>query len=81
MLLDFEGGATLLLPHKLDQHDEEHGWVTSLDWTPGKIRYQVDRKVLSGRGLKGLKTLELSEVVGEDAERWRPKDGGADMRQ
>ena len=48
MLLDFEGGATVLLPHRLDQHDDDteeegdgFGWVTSLDWTPGKIRYQV----------------------------------------
>jgi hypothetical protein len=86
MLLDFEGGATVLLPHKIDQHSDEDnddtfGWVTSLDWTPGKIRYQVDRKVLGGRKLKGLKTLELSEVRGEDADRWRPKDGGVDMRQ
>ena len=87
MLLDFEGGATVLLPHRLDQHHDDeknegpHGWVTSLDWTPGNIRYQVDRKVLSGRNLKGLKTLELSEVRGEDADRWRPKDGGVDMRQ
>lgn len=98
MLLDFEGGATVLLPHKLDQYhstvddDAETstasredsslgGWVTSLDWTPGRIRYQVDRKVLGGKKLKGLRTLELSEVQGEDAERWRPKDGGANMRQ
>jgi hypothetical protein len=99
MLLDFEGGATLLLPHRLDQHcwssddvDEEAkdssslsssaaGWVTSLDWTPGSIRYQVDRKVLGGTKLKGLRTLELSEVQGEDAERWRPRDGGSNMRQ
>lgn len=98
MLLDFEGGATVLLPHKLDQHhrdavvdvdgetapredSSQAGWVTSLDWTPGKIRYQVDRKVLGGIKLKGLRTLELSEVQGEDAERWRPKDGGANMRQ
>ena len=89
MLLDFEGGATVLLPHRLDQHDDDDtdkdedgfGWVTSLDWTPGKIRYQVDRKVLGGKKLKGLKTLELSEVQGEDADRWRPRDGGANMRQ
>ncbi|KAL3797234.1 hypothetical protein ACHAW5_004590 [Stephanodiscus triporus] len=101
MLLDFEGGATLLLPHRLDQHGEEEGeedgggrgedasspsssqlgWVTSLDWTPGRIRYQVDRKVLGGTKLKGLRTLELSEVQGEDADRWRPKDGGSNMRQ
>lgn len=95
MLLDFEGGATVLLPHRLDQHDEDgetgedangyqrddNGWVTSLDWTPGKIRYQVDRKVLSGKKLKGLRTLELSEVQGEEADRWRPKDGGENMRQ
>ena len=83
MLLDFEGGATLLLPHRIDQmsDDNEPGWVTSLDWTPGKIRYQVDRKVMSGTKLKGLKTLELSEVQGEDADTWRPTDGGANMRQ
>jgi hypothetical protein len=98
MLLDFEGGATVLLPHKLDQYHSAvddgaetstapredsslGGWVTSLDWTPGQIRYQVDRKVLGGKKLKGLRTLELSEVQGEDAERWRPKDGGANMRQ
>ncbi|KAL7554291.1 hypothetical protein ACHAWF_017937 [Thalassiosira exigua] len=96
MLLDFEGGATMLLPHRLDQHHggdddggdagaatggDSMGWVTSLDWTPGKIRYQVDRKVNAGKGLKGLRTLELSEVRSDDAERWRPKDGGKDMRQ
>jgi len=82
MLLDFEGGATLLLPHRLDQNtDDSKGWVTSLDWTPGKVRYQVDRKVQSGKKLKGLKTLELSEVQGEDADTWRPRDGGANMRQ
>ncbi|KAL7437300.1 hypothetical protein ACHAXH_007102 [Discostella pseudostelligera] len=97
MLLDFEGGATVLLPHKLDQYHNTvddgsetattredsslGGWVTSLDWTPGRIRYQVDRKILSGIKLKGLRTLELSEVQGEDADRWRPKDGGANMRQ
>ncbi|KAL3823069.1 hypothetical protein ACHAXA_011121 [Cyclostephanos tholiformis] len=105
MLLDLEGGATLLLPHRLDQHLDmeveveatsetsspsssssssssfQLGWVTSLDWTPGRIRYQVDRKVLGGTKLKGLRTLELSEVQGDDADRWRPRDGGSDMRQ
>eukprot|EP00584_Thalassiosira_punctigera_P023965 CAMPEP_0172555242 /NCGR_PEP_ID=MMETSP1067-20121228/58315_1 /TAXON_ID=265564 ORGANISM="Thalassiosira punctigera, Strain Tpunct2005C2" /NCGR_SAMPLE_ID=MMETSP1067 /ASSEMBLY_ACC=CAM_ASM_000444 /LENGTH=499 /DNA_ID=CAMNT_0013343757 /DNA_START=10 /DNA_END=1509 /DNA_ORIENTATION=+ len=87
MLLDFEGGATVLLPHRLDQHhkdqadEETFGWVTSLDWTPGSIRYQVDRKVLGGTKLKGLRTLELSEVQSDDADRYRPKDGGANMRQ
>jgi len=98
MLLQFEGGVTALLPHRLDQYESftddldgstlfltegesSPGWVTSLDWTPGPIRYQVDRKVMSGTKLKGLRTLELSEVRGEDADRWRPKDGGANMRQ
>mmetsp|Transcript_18163 Transcript_18163/g.23215 ORF Transcript_18163/g.23215 Transcript_18163/m.23215 type:complete len:232 (-) Transcript_18163:41-736(-) len=83
MLLNFEGGATVLLPHRLDQNTDNDslGWVTSLDWTPGKVRYQVDRKVLAGTKLKGLKTLELSEVQGEDADTWRPRDGGANMRQ
>lgn len=37
--------------------------------------------MFGGTKLKGLKTLELSEVMGEDADRWRPKDGGVDMRQ
>lgn len=87
MLLDFEGGATVLLPHRLDQYiggienQAAFGWVTSLDWTPGRIRYQVDRKVMAGTKLKGLKTLELTEVEGDDADRWRPKDGGENMRQ
>ncbi|KAL7530871.1 hypothetical protein ACHAXR_003718 [Thalassiosira sp. AJA248-18] len=90
MLLDFEGGATILLPHRLDQQDDgvtetgredAFGWVTSLDWTPGEIRYQVDRKVMAGTKMKGLRTLELSEVQGNDADRWRPQDGGANMRQ
>ena len=84
MMLDLEGGATVLFPHTIDQDPEAfggNGWVTSLDWTPGRIRYQVDRKVLGGTKIKGLKTLELSEVQGADADQYRPKDGGADMRQ
>ena len=71
MVLDLPGGVTLLLPHKLDQCeiDSDPGWVTSLDWTPGSIRYQVDRKVWGGSKLKGLRTLELSEVQSTNAER------------
>lgn len=98
ILLDFEGGATVLLPHRVDQAVEDgeesgsggrggigavstQGWVTTLDWTPGAIRYQVDRKVWGGKEIKGLRTLELSEVQGQEADRWRPKDGGENMRQ
>ena len=84
MMLDLEGGATALFPHMIDQDPDAfdgNGWVTSLDWTPGRIRYQVDRKVLGGTKIKGLKTLELSEVQGADADTYRPTDGGADMRQ
>jgi len=84
MLLDLEGGATALFPYIIDQHPESHGgngWVTTLDWTPGRIRYQVDRKVLGGIKLRGLRTLELSEVESAEADKWRPRDGGADMRQ
>jgi hypothetical protein len=84
MLLDLEGGATVLLPYLLDQDPTAHGgegWVTSLDWTPGEIRYQVDRKVHGGDKLLGLRTLELSEVRQADAEQYRPRDGGRDMRQ
>ena len=84
MMLDLEGGATVLFPHTIDQDPDAfdgNGWVTSLDWTPGRIRYQVDRKVLGGTKIKGLKTLELSEVQGADADTYRPSDGGADMRQ
>jgi hypothetical protein len=92
MLLNLEGGATLLLPYRLDQHSEEEGgegvgtredhssrlgWVTSLDWTPGRIRHQLDRKVIGGTKLKGLHTLELSKVKGEE----RPKDRGSNMWQ
>lgn len=84
LLLDLEGGATLLLPFQMDQDPTVHpdsGWVTSLDWTPGKFRFQVDRKINGGRGLLGLRTLELSEVQSADAQMYRPRDGGADMRQ
>jgi hypothetical protein len=84
MLLDLEGGATLLFPFTMDQHPDTfdgNGWVTSLDWSPGTIRYQVDRKVRGGTGLMGLRTLELSEVQAEDADTYRPRDGGSDMRQ
>jgi len=84
MLLDLDGGATILFPHKIDQHPDAHsgnGWVTSLDWTPGRLRFQVDRKVMGGIKLLGLRTLELSEVEGKAAMQWRPTDGGEDMRQ
>jgi hypothetical protein len=66
-----------------DASDKEDsiGWVTSLDWTAGLMRYQVDRKVHGGRHLRGLRTLELTEVQGADADRYRPRDGGQDMRQ
>uniref|UniRef100_A0A7S2IC14 Uncharacterized protein n=1 Tax=Helicotheca tamesis TaxID=374047 RepID=A0A7S2IC14_9STRA len=86
MLIDLEGGATILFPYKLDQDPNAHdgkakSWVTSLDWSSGKMRYQVDRKVLAHKKLKGLKTLELSEVQASDADVYRPRDGGTDMRQ
>ena len=84
MLMDLAGGASILFPFLLDQDPEAHqgaGWVTSLDWTPGEIRYQVDRKVHSGVNLLGLRTLELSEVQGMNADQYRPRDGGQNMRQ
>lgn len=82
MLLDLEGHATVLFPYLLDQAEKgDQGWVTSLDWAPGAMRYQVDRKVGAGRQLLGLRTLELSEVQTADAEQYRPKDGGQNMRQ
>lgn len=84
MLLDLEGGATLLFPHEMEQKPtafEGNGWVTSLDWTPGRYRYQVDRKIKGGIELRNLRTLELSEVQGDDADEYRPRDGGEDMRQ
>ncbi len=84
LLLDLDGGATLLLPFQMDQDPTVHpesGWVTSLDWTPGKYRFQVDRKINGGKDLLGLRTLEISEVQGSDANMYRPRDGGADMRQ
>ena len=84
LLLDLEGGATLLLPYLMDQDPTvyaEAGWVTSLDWSPGQYRFQVDRKVNGGKDILGLKTLELSQVESADADTYRPRDGGADMRQ
>jgi hypothetical protein len=84
MLLDLEGGVTLLFPYEMSQDPdafESNGWVTSFDWAPGSQRYQIDRKVQGGLGLRSLRTLELSEVQSTDAEQYRPRDGGADMRQ
>ena len=94
--VDLDGSATALFPVIIDQgdfnesfegldaassQDDRVGWVTSLDWTAGDMRYQVDRKVHSGRHLRGLRTLELSEVQGVDADKYRPRDGGQNMRQ
>lgn len=84
LVLDLQGGATALFPYKIDQDENAfngNGWVTTLDWAPGMIRFQVDRKVFGGRYTKGLKTLELTEVETEAADMWRPRDGGVDMRQ
>lgn len=84
LLLDLEGRATVLLPYKMDQDPnafDATGWVTSLDWTPGKNRYQIDRKTSSGKNILGLRTLELSEVQSNDASLYRPIDGGENMRQ
>lgn len=82
--LDLEGGASVLFPHKIDQDPEVHegmGWVQTLDWTPGRLRYQADKKIKSGKELRVLRTLELSEIQSADVEKWRPNDDGADMRQ
>lgn len=84
MLLDLEGGSTILFPYEMDQDPaayEGYGWVTSLDWSAGRYRYQVDRKIQGGTGLRNLRTLELSEVQSADADQYRPNDGGSDMRQ
>lgn len=82
--LDLEGYTTVLFPHAIEQDASAfngQSWVISLDWTPGKFRYQVDRKFFNGAKIKGLKTLELSEVESGDADRWRPKKGPKDMQQ
>ena len=84
LLLDLEGRATALFPYQMDQSPNAFGgtgWVASLDWTPDSMRFQVDRKVHGGAGILGLKTLELSEVQSEDADKYRPRDGGQNMRQ
>jgi len=84
MLLDLEGGATVLFPHKIDQDPEAHGgfgWVQTLDWSPGRIRYQADKKIRGGKEVRGLRTLELSEIEAADVDKWRPNDSGTDMRQ
>eukprot|EP00548_Thalassiothrix_antarctica_P001605 CAMPEP_0194133434 /NCGR_PEP_ID=MMETSP0152-20130528/3612_1 /TAXON_ID=1049557 /ORGANISM="Thalassiothrix antarctica, Strain L6-D1" /LENGTH=444 /DNA_ID=CAMNT_0038828753 /DNA_START=1 /DNA_END=1335 /DNA_ORIENTATION=+ len=85
MTLDLEGHATILFPYRIEQDPTAfngNGWVTSLDWTaPNNQRYQVDRKVKGGFDIMQLRTLELSEVQGANADQYRPRDGGADMRQ
>jgi hypothetical protein len=82
MSIDVEGGASILFPHLIDQCNKafNNGWVLSLDWTPGNIRYQVDRKFQPGEKIKGLRTLELSEVQALEADTYRPKDA-ENMRQ
>lgn len=82
--IDLDGGATILFPYCMDQDPEAfdgNGWVTSLDWSPSSQRFQVDRKVKGGSEILGLRTLELSEVQKSNAETYRPRDGGANMRQ
>jgi hypothetical protein len=81
MMVDLDGRATALFPYRMDQDDNDEGWVMTLDWTPGTFRYQVDRKIKGGPQLLCLRTLELSEVMNENADLYRPRDGGADMLQ
>jgi hypothetical protein len=84
MSLPLEGGATVLFPHKIDQDPDAHdgmGWVQTLDWSPGRLRYQADKKIKSGKDLRVLRTLELSEIQAADVPEWRPNDSGTDMRQ
>jgi hypothetical protein len=84
MMMELPGRATILFPYRMDQEDglfDGNGWVKTLDWTSGQFRYQVDRKVTGGSKLLGLRTLELSSIQQEDAEEFRPRDGGQDMRQ
>jgi hypothetical protein len=82
VVLELDGGATALIPFRMDQSEQAvHGYVVSLDWTAGPMRYQVDRKVDSGKNLLRLRTLELSEVLGADAATYRPRDGGQNMKQ
>lgn len=84
LMLDLEGRATVLLPYLMDQDPDAHdgsGWVSTLDWTPGQQRYQLDRKTKAGKEMLGLRTLELTEVQSADAETYRPTDGGSNMRQ
>jgi hypothetical protein len=88
-MVDMEGGATALFPAIIDQAVESVGesdsdnvsWITSLDWAAGPMRFQVDRKSYGGVNLRGLRTLELSEVQSADADQYRPRDGGQNMRQ
>jgi len=82
MQLDLEGYATTLFPYVISQDpSDDGGWVVSLDWTPGVMRYQADRKFLGGRNVKGLRTLELSEIKSEQADEYRPRNGPKDMIQ
>ena len=84
LMLDVEGRATVLLPYLMNQDPDVYdgiGWVSTLDWTPGAQRYQLDRKTKAGKDMLGLRTLELTEVQSADAATYRPSDGGENMRQ
>jgi len=86
MLVEFDGYTSSLFPYVISQAEDvdgensHRGVVASIDWSPGRMRYQVDRKMQFGRHVKHLRTLELSEVQVDDAERLRPKNPD-DMRQ
>jgi len=76
------GFATALFPHTIDQDPNAYdgkGWVATLDWSPGKMRYQADRKFEGGTGVKGLRSLELTEMMSQDAEQYKPEKGPADL--
>jgi hypothetical protein len=86
LAFDFDGYATALFPSEMTQKEVGEGvktkdqFVVTLDWSPGKMRYQVDRKFFGGELVKGLRTLELSEVLSTEAEKYSPGKPG-DMKQ
>jgi len=66
------GGLTLVCPFSLPL-DSSRGFI-SLDWTGPKMRYQADRKFAKLDGSLG--TLELTEILSEDAANYPPDFGG-----
>ena len=84
MKMNLEGYASVIFPYKIHQDPEAfdgNGWVQTIDWSPGRIRYQADRKVQVGAKIWELKTFEFTEDEADSADKRRSSDIQQNKRQ